>query len=148
MHRFFLAHLFKHLGCSRIRFAQPIGKLPVNAAVFFFAGDGQGQNFSLGQILESLEHMSFSEEMYRRESHKKLPEAIMMRRGKTTGKRFPQPCCWAGTFVLSSSRTRPTFCRVRPLYGFSLSGCLCSVLQEMQFLGKGEWQWRPRSILW
>ena len=45
-------------------------------------------------------HLTEKAKSEEEESHKKLPEAIMMRRGKTTGKRFPQPCCWVGTFVL------------------------------------------------
>src|SRR5215469_18838326 len=95
----------------------------------------------ISRSVKSLKRLSicpFSEEMYRRESHKRLPEAIMMRAWKNYWQRFPQARCCVGTFVLSSRRTRPTFCRVRPLYRFSLSGCLFSVLQEMQFLGKGD----------
>jgi hypothetical protein len=44
--------------------------------------------------------------------------------------------------------TRPTFFRVRPTYGFFVPGCLLSVFQEIRFLGKGAWQWRPRSTIW
>jgi len=53
---FFFAHVFEELGGGGIGLAEAVGEIGVDAAVFFFEGDGEGQDFTLGQIFEFTRH--------------------------------------------------------------------------------------------
>src|SRR5271155_3766151 len=52
----FFAHAFEDQGSGGVGVAQGIGKFAVDAAVFLFVRDGEGQDLFFGQILEPLEH--------------------------------------------------------------------------------------------
>jgi len=54
MAAFFLSHLLEDLGGVRVALGEVFGEGHVNAAVFLFGGDGDGQHFSLGEIGEIL----------------------------------------------------------------------------------------------
>jgi len=54
----FLTHALEHLGGCGIIFAQAIGEIAVNAFVFFFQSDGEGQDFTFGQAVE-IAHVLF-----------------------------------------------------------------------------------------
>ncbi len=45
MYDFFVAHFFKHLRGGGVGLAEGVGEFAVDAAVFFFRGDGQGDDF-------------------------------------------------------------------------------------------------------
>ncbi len=51
---FFLGHLLEDLGRVRISFREVLREGHVNAAVFLFGGDRNGQHFALGQVGEIL----------------------------------------------------------------------------------------------
>jgi len=57
--RFFGAHFLEHLGGCGVGVAQRIRELAVNPAVFLFAGNREGEDFSFSQILEFLGHRLF-----------------------------------------------------------------------------------------
>jgi hypothetical protein len=50
MAHFFFRHLVEHLGRGRVFLAQPLGKAAIDAAVLFLVGDGERQNFLLGEL--------------------------------------------------------------------------------------------------
>ena len=50
--RLLLPHAFEHGGGSGIILPQPFGKIGINAFVFFFQGDGQGQYFPFREFFE------------------------------------------------------------------------------------------------
>jgi hypothetical protein len=54
MLRFLRLHLLEHLGGSWVRLAKPIGKITVNAPIFFLEKYRQRQNFALSEIFETL----------------------------------------------------------------------------------------------
>jgi hypothetical protein len=51
---FFLGHFLEDLGGVRIAFGQILRESHVDAAVFLFGGDRNGQHFALGQVGEIL----------------------------------------------------------------------------------------------
>ena len=54
MAAFLLGHLLKQLGGIRITLGEVLGEGHVDAAVFLFGGDRNGQHFALGQVGEIL----------------------------------------------------------------------------------------------
>jgi hypothetical protein len=51
--RLLLPHSFEHLGGSGIVFTKSIRVVTVYALVFFFEGDGEGENLTFGEAIES-----------------------------------------------------------------------------------------------
>jgi hypothetical protein len=51
--RLLLPHSFEHLGRSGIVFTKSIRVVTVYALVFFFEGDGEGENLTFGEAIES-----------------------------------------------------------------------------------------------
>ena len=51
--RLLLAHSFEHLGGSGVVFTKSIGVVTVYALVLFFEGDGEGENLTFGEAIES-----------------------------------------------------------------------------------------------
>src|ERR1700741_2681230 len=136
---FLCTHLFKYFGRGGIGFPQGIGKFAVNATVFFLARNREGQNLSFGQILESLEHRSLFRSKRTVENRTKPPrKSLEAGRGRNYFQRISSARgCWSGTFVLSFIWDgRPTFLRVRSLYGFFYPRRLLSVFKRRDSLGK------------
>ena len=48
-----LPHAFEHLGGGRIIFAKAVGEIAVDALVFFFQGNGKGENLAFGEAFET-----------------------------------------------------------------------------------------------
>src|SRR5438552_10394660 len=49
-------HLFEDFGGRGVIFAETVGDVAVNAAVFFLVADRQGENFHVAQVGKSLGH--------------------------------------------------------------------------------------------
>ncbi len=48
-----LPHAFEHLGSGRIVFAKAVGEIAIDAFVFFFEGDREGENLAFGEAIET-----------------------------------------------------------------------------------------------
>ena len=48
-----LPHTFEHLGGGRIVFAKAVGEIAIDAFVFFFEGDREGEDLAFGEAIET-----------------------------------------------------------------------------------------------